>query len=103
MAKSRMKTLKKARKYGAEFNRCIGDNMRCVKRFMIDRGIRVKVDPDHPTLAVLYRPPQMSWQEFCRIIRAALQPVIGSALLFSPRSRRSWVVSQRGMRPFIES
>lgn len=85
------------RRYIAEFNRCIGDNIARVIRRLERRGYDVERIPQLTTL-VIRRPRERTFAEFREDLRDLLQPRRGSLVLNSS-SGRGWSCSMRGNRP----
>jgi hypothetical protein len=88
----------KTRKYLAETNRVLRDNIRWVVDFLERNGIRV-TRLAHLTALLLERPSSMSWSEFTAVIRSVLQPWIGSVVISSCWTGRIFLCSNRGNRP----
>jgi hypothetical protein len=86
------------RRYFAEFNRVVGDNIRIAERSLNRKGMYAVVVP-HKTTLVIERPSSMTWNQFKAAILAELQPRCGSVLISSEHSGRAWVCQNRGNRP----
>ena len=65
------------RRYFAEFNRVIGDNIRSAARSLNRMGLKASLLP-HKTSLVIERPKSMPWAQFRGAILAVLQPRRGS-------------------------
>jgi hypothetical protein len=76
------------------------DNIRWVVAYLERHGITV-TRIRHLTALLLERPPSMSWDEFKAVIRAVLQPRIGSVVLSSCRTGRVFLCSNRGNQPGV--
>ena len=70
------------RRYFAEFNRVVGDNIRVAARSLNRMGLQASLLP-HKTSLVIERPKSMSWAQFRAAILAVLQPHRGSVMLSS--------------------
>jgi hypothetical protein len=86
-----------------ETNRIIFDSVRKGAKFLRRHGLDVEVAP-HKTTLIVERPEGVTWRQFRKLVAAVLQPRIGSAVIFSEWSGRSYVCSNRGNRPgeFVE-
>lgn len=89
--------LKIRRRYIAEFNRCVGDNIARVIRRLERGGYEVERVPQLTTLKIR-RPKGLAFAEFQDDLRRLIQPRRGSLILASS-SGRSWSCSMRGNRP----
>lgn len=83
--------------YLAEFNRCLGDNIARVIRWLQRRDYEVERVPQLTALKIR-RPKGVTFEEFQDDLRRLLQPRRGSLVLASS-SGRSWSCSMRGNRP----
>jgi hypothetical protein len=86
------------RTYFGEFNRVVGDNIRRAMSVLRSWGLDVQLLP-HKTALRMERPDDMTWTDFKRAIRAALQPRRGSAMISSESTGRTYVCSNRGNQP----
>ena len=86
------------RRYFAEFNRVVGDNIRVAAKRLVRMGLNVNVLP-HKTSLVIERPSSMPWSQFTAPILAVLQPRRGSVLMSSEHSGRAWICHNGGNRP----
>ncbi len=100
MTTSSRKPKDKPRLYLAETNRALRDNISWVVDYLERHGITV-MRIRHLTALLLERPPSMSWTEFKVVIRAVLQPRIGSVVLSSCRTGRVFLCSNRGNQPGV--
>jgi hypothetical protein len=89
-----------ARQYVLEFNRAYGDSIRTAARRLARWGLDVEI-LSHKTSLIAVRPSSMTWSEFEDAIRAALDPIRGSALVFSQSSGKAWICSNRGNQPGV--
>jgi hypothetical protein len=85
------------KRYFAEFNRVVGDNIRITARSLRRLGIGAQVLP-HKTSLVIERPKSMAWGTFKNAIRAALQPRRGSVLISSESTGNTFICQNRGNR-----
>lgn len=88
------------RRYFAEFNRVLFDN---VKRAVVElkkHGIVATVLP-HKTSLLLERPPQLTWKAFKKILHSILQPKRGSMILFSEFTGKTYICQNAGNQPGI--
>lgn len=83
-------------RYVAEFNRCVGDSIRRVKRRLERRGYQVEFVPQLTTL-LIRRPAGVTMKQFRADLRTLLQPRQGSLILCSS-SGRAWSCNMRGNR-----
>jgi len=91
------KKLRLRRKYLAEFNRCVGDNIARVIRALRRLGYEVERVPQLTALRI--KPPAGgTFDDLKGDLRPLLQPRRGS-LIISSTSGRSWSCSMRGNRP----
>lgn len=86
------------RRYFAEFNRVIGDNIRTAARSLDRMGLKASLLP-HRTSLVIERPKSMPWARFRGAILAVLQPRRGSVMLSCEYSGKAWTCQNRGNRP----
>jgi hypothetical protein len=86
------------RTYFGEFNRVVGDNIRRAMSVLRSWGLDVQLLP-HKTALRIERPDDMTWTDFKRAVRAALQPRRGSAMISSESTGRTYVCSNRGNQP----
>lgn len=86
------------RRYFAEFNRVIGDNIRIAARSLNRMGLNASLLP-HKTSLVIERPKSMPWAQFRGTILAVLQARRGSVILTSEYSGKAWICQNRGNRP----
>jgi hypothetical protein len=86
------------RRYFAEFNRVVGDNIRIAAKRLNRTGLNVSVLP-HKTSLMIERPGSMPWPQFTAAILAVLQPRRGSVLMSSEHSGRAWICHNGGNRP----
>lgn len=86
------------RRYFAEFNRVIGDNIRIAAKSLNRIGLGASILP-HKTSLVIERPSSMSWGQFTAAVRAVLQPRRGSVIMSSQHSGKAWICQNRGNRP----
>ena len=86
------------RRYFAEFNRVIGDNIKIPARSLSRLGLNVSILP-HKTSLIIERPRSMSWLQFTAAILAVLQPRRGSVIMSSEHSGKAWICQNRGNRP----
>jgi hypothetical protein len=86
------------RRYFAEFNRVVGDNIRIAAKRLNRTGLNVSVLP-HKTSLMIERPGSMPWPQFTAAILAVLQPRRGSVLMSSEHSGRAWICHSGGNRP----
>ena len=86
------------RRYFAEFNRAVGDNIRTAARRLNRMGLNAVVLP-HRTSLVIERPNSMPWVQFTAAILAVLQPRRGSVMMSSEYSGRVWICQNGGNRP----
>lgn len=89
--------MKNAKLYVAEFNRCVGDQIRRCAARLQRKGIPATVLP-HRTSLLLERPRGMGWNAFLDAIFAELQPRVGSVLLHSRWSGVSRICRNFGNR-----
>lgn len=94
----RKKTASKPKKYVAELNRAVGDNIRKARAYFERRGIEADIVP-HKTTLKLTKPNSMDWAEFKRIVHKSVQPRIGSVLLTSKTTGNVFVCNNRGNQP----
>jgi hypothetical protein len=80
------------RRYFAEFNRVIGDNIRIAARSPNRMGLNASRLP-HKTSLVIERPRSMSWSQFTAAILAVLQPRRGSVMMSSEHSGKAFLPS----------
>lgn len=78
------------RRYFAEFNRVVGDNIRSAAKRLNRIGLNTSVLP-HRTSLVIERPRSMPWAQFTATILAVLQPRRGSVMMSSEYSGRAWI------------
>jgi len=95
---SRKKKSSQPWEYVGEFNRCRGDNIRKCGRRLSKKGIQVTFPP-HKTAIKITRPESMSFAQFAGIVRAEVQPRIGSLLLMSKRTGNVFICNNHGNRP----
>lgn len=88
------------KQYILEFNRARGDSIRTAARRLGRWGFDVNIIAHKTSLTVL-RPAGMSWAEFENAVRDALDPIRGSALVFSQSSGRAWICSMIGNQPGV--
>jgi hypothetical protein len=86
------------RRYFAEFNRVVGDNIRGAARSLRRLGLNITVLP-HKTSLMIERPSSMSWDDFKDAIRAVLQPRRGSVIISSEATGRTFICQNSGNRP----
>ena len=86
------------RRYFAEFNRVVGDNIRIAARSLNRMGLQASLLPQKTSL-VIERPKSMLWAQFRAAILAVLQPRRGSVMLSSEYSGKAWICQNRGNRP----
>lgn len=86
------------RRYFAEFNRVIGDNIRTAIRRLRQLGVDANRLP-HKTALVLERPDTMSWPDFSRAVVSVLQPGRGSVMLSSESTGNTFICQNKGNRP----
>jgi hypothetical protein len=91
------------REYVLETNRAIRDNVKRAARHLERGGLLVDLLP-HKTTMLIKRPLSMNWSAFKSLLVSAIQPHVGSMLLFSKYSGRCWICSNRGNQPgvFVE-
>jgi hypothetical protein len=85
------------RKYFAEFNRVIEDNIRAAARRLRRLGLRVTI-LSHKTALLIERPEGMLWADFTSAILAVLQPRRGSVML-SSETGFTFICNNAGNRP----
>src|SRR3546814_5810345 len=88
-----MRKLKVRRRYVAEFNRCLGDNISRAIRRLERLGYEVE-RVSHLTTLSIRRPRGCSFAEFRDDLRALLHPRRGGVVL-SSSSGRAWFCSMR--------
>jgi hypothetical protein len=94
------KELKKSpRLYMAEFNRCIGDNIKNVVRALRAKGYEVG-RIRHKTTVLIRRPEGLSFKNLRSDLGELAQPRIGSVILCST-SGRFWLLDNKGNSPGI--
>jgi hypothetical protein len=76
----------------------LGDNIKIAARRLERGGLSVEL-LSHKTSMVIERPRGMDWSSFSALLRSALNPRLGSLLLFSETTGRAWICSNRGNRP----
>jgi hypothetical protein len=86
------------RRYFAEFNRVMGDNIRIAARSLNRTGLQASLLP-HKMSPVMERPRSMPWAQFTGAILAVLQPRRGSVMLSSEYSGKAWICQNSGNRP----
>lgn len=86
------------RRYFAEFNRVVGDNIRGAARSLRRIGLNITVLP-HRTALMIERPSSMSWPAFKAAIRAVLQPRRGSVIISSEATGKTFICQNSGNRP----
>ncbi len=86
------------RRYIAETNRVVGDNIRAVARRLTRAGLPTYTLA-HKTTIVIERPKGVSWAKFKALIRSILQPRRGSVILFSEATGRTFLCSNAGNQP----
>ena len=86
------------RRYFAEFNRVVGDNIRGAARSLRRLGLNVMILPRKTSL-MIERPRSMSWDEFKAAIRAVLHPRRGSVMISSEFTGRTFICQNSGNRP----
>jgi len=86
------------KRYFAEFNRVIGDNIRIAARSLRRMGLEIYVLP-HKTALLIERPASMSWADFTAAIRAVLQPRRGSVMISSESTGNTFICQNSGNRP----
>ncbi len=91
------KKLKLRRRYSAEINRCVGDNIRRAVLALERRGYNVERLP-HLTGLMLTLPRGGDFDQLKADLARILQPRRGSLILHSS-SGRAWLCSMRGNRP----
>ena len=93
------KKLKLKRRYVAELNRCIGDNIARAVRYLERRGYTVDRVPQLTTITIRL-PRDGSFAALQGDLVNILQPRRGSLILFST-SGRSWSCNMRGNMPGV--
>jgi hypothetical protein len=88
------------RRYFAEFNRVVGDNIRGAARSLRRFGLDTTVLP-HRTALLIERPSSMSWGDFKNAIRAVLQPRRGSVIISSEATGRTFICQNSSNRPGV--
>ena len=83
--------------YLAEFNRCIGDNIKNVIRRLRRKGYVVS-RIGHKTTILIRRPTGSKFKQFKADLAELVQPKIGSMVL-SSTSGRFWLLDNKGNRP----
>lgn len=86
------------RRYFAEFNRVVRDNIRGAVWTLRLHGLNVTVLP-HKTALLIERPSCMSWSDFKCAIRSVLQPRRGSVMISSEATGRTFICQNGGNRP----
>lgn len=86
------------RRYFAEFNRVIGDNIRRTEQSLRQAGLGVTVLP-HKTSLVIERPSSVSWTDLKNAIRAVLQPRRGSVIISSESTGKTFICQNGGNSP----
>lgn len=86
------------RRYFAEFNRVIGDNIRIAEKSLNRMGLKASIIP-HKTSLMIERPKSMPWIKFTGAILAILQPRRGSVMLSSEHSGKTWICQNNGNYP----
>lgn len=86
------------RRYIAEWNRVLGDNIRRAATRLQKKGVLVSVLP-HKTALLIERPDEMGWIEFKNLVRNELNRRHGSVLLFSESTGNTFICQYRGNRP----
>ena len=86
-------------RYIAEFNRVRGNNIRRTAARLQRCGIREVEKHEHLTTLCMVRPSSMRFDDFKAILKAELQPRIGSLILFSRRTGNAFRCSNKGNRP----
>ena len=86
------------RRYIAETNRVVGDNISAAARRLTRAGLPAFTIA-HKTTIVIERPKHVSWAKFKKLIRSILQPRRGSIILFSQTSGRTFLCSNAGNQP----
>jgi hypothetical protein len=86
------------RRYFAEFNRIVGDNIRKAERSLRRLGLGCQILP-HKTSLLIERPSGMSWADFTAAIRGVLQTRRGSVMISSEMTGKTFICSNRGNRP----
>lgn len=97
--KTNKKKMKLHHRYGAELNRCIGDNIARAVRYLERRGYVVDRVPQLTTITIEL-PRDGSFTALKADLLGVLQPRRGSLVLWST-SGRSWSCSMRGNMPGI--
>src|SRR3546814_20109025 len=92
-----MRKLKVRRRYVAEFNRCLGDNISRAIRRLERLGYEVE-RVSHLTTLSIRRPRGCSFAEFSDDLSALLHPRRGRVVL-SSRSGRAWFLILLGNQP----
>jgi len=86
------------RRYHAEFNRVVGDNIRIAEKKLRRSGLDAYLVA-HKTALRIERPEDMSWTEFKTAVRSVLQPRRGSVMLFSESSGKTYICNNAGNQP----
>jgi hypothetical protein len=86
------------KRYFAEFNRVIGDNIRIAVRSLRKNGLNAEVLP-HKTSLLIERPAEMSWADFKDAVREVLQAKRGSVMISSESTGRTFICQNSGNRP----
>jgi hypothetical protein len=90
---------KREKIYIAEFNRPRWDNISaCARRLERRYGLDVEIVPHKSTLRIKL-PKGKSWIDLKNALRAVLQPMIGSVVLFSKRTGNAFRCSNKGNWP----
>lgn len=84
--------------YIVETNRVNGDNIARAVSYFERQGIPAERIP-HKTTLRLFRPANMTFPTFARIVRGVIQRRIGSLLMFSTSTGNAFLCSNRGNRP----
>lgn len=87
-----------SREYVVELNRGDGDSVRKSKRYFERQGIEADLLP-HKTTLNLIKPSGMRFARFKRIVARAVQPDIGSVVMFSRSTGNVFICNNRGNRP----
>lgn len=90
--------MKNKKRYFAEFNRVIGDNLKKAVKKLTNYGIKSQI-LHHKTSILIERPLEMEWAAFKAAIVSVLQPRRGSVMIHSERSGHTYICSNRGNRP----
>lgn len=97
--KQKEKGSKLPRIYMAEFNRCVGDNIKNVIRRLRRKGYDVD-SIRHKTTVLIRRPEGLSFKDFRKDLAELVQPRIGS-LALSSTSGKFWLLDNKGNMPGV--